>query len=83
VIFDPRKFKAGAKVRIADLAVLEGFLRTWTGHHKLTRDQLQCAGQVAEVQEAAMYHGGDIIYLLQGIPGIWHEHLLEPASDST
>jgi hypothetical protein len=23
-----------------------------------------------------MYHGADILYELEGMPGIWHQHLL-------
>jgi hypothetical protein len=59
VVYDPAKFKDGTKVRIANLAQLENFFHTWDGHHKLTRDQLQYSGQIAEIKESAMYHGRD------------------------
>ena len=39
--------------------------------------QLQSAGKVATVVRASMYHGGDQLYELTGVPGIWHERLLE------
>ena len=29
--------------------------------------------------DPAKYHGGDIIYKLVDIPGIWHEQCLSPA----
>ena len=79
MIFDPRKFKVGSKVRIANRERLIEFIRTWKFHHKLTEEQLHFGGHVAEVTEAGMYHGGDVIYQLKDIPGTWHEALLEPS----
>jgi hypothetical protein len=66
-------------VRIADAERLREFRRTWTLHHKLAEEQIKHGRRVTQVAEAAMYHGGDVIYKLEGVPGIWHERLLEPA----
>jgi hypothetical protein len=75
--YDPAKFKDGAKVRIRDRATLEEFLRTWKFHHKLEDEQLPYAGRVATVKSSGMYHGGDVLYQLEDVPGIWHEQLLQ------
>ncbi len=77
--YDPAKFAKGAKVRISARAALEEFLRTWQFHHKLQPEQLDYAGQVAKVISSGMYHGGDILYELKNVPGIWHEQCLEAA----
>ena len=77
MIFDPRKFKVGSKVRFAEYPALAEFRQTWNFHHPLGDEQLSWAGKTAEVTEASMYHGGDIIYRLKDIPGVWHERLLE------
>ncbi len=69
-------FNEGASVRLADRAVLEEFIRTWKLHHKLESEQLKYAGRMAEVEGVFMYHGGDILYKLKDIPGVWHQHLL-------
>jgi len=36
------------------------------------------AGREGFVGEISAYHGGDLLYVLGGIPGFWHEELLEP-----
>ena len=76
--YDPVIFRVGTMVRIASRPVLEGLLRpTYKYHHPLSPDQLEYAGQSAKVLTTAMYHGGDVLYTLEGIPGIWHERILE------
>ena len=77
--YDPAKFKDGARIRIRDLATLEEFLRTWKLHNKLEVEQLPYAGRTATVKSSGMYHGGDVLYHLEGVPGIWHEQLLQSA----
>jgi hypothetical protein len=74
------EFPQGSKVRIVSRSFLEEFLKTWTLHNKLEPDQLAYAGQVAEVESVGFYHGGDELYRLKGIPGIWHEQCLEATS---
>jgi hypothetical protein len=72
------KFPDGTKVRIAPRVLLDVFLRDWKYHHKLDPGQLSYAGSIAEVQSSSFYHGGDVLYILKDIPGIWHEQCLEP-----
>ncbi len=64
-------------VRIAARTVLDEFFRSYKLHHPLQETQLEHAGKIAKVIRASMYHGGDQLYELRGIPGIWHERLLE------
>jgi hypothetical protein len=70
------KFPAGSRVRIAEMEELEKFQRTWRYHHKLEPTQLAYAGKLAEVKGVSFYHGGDVLYELRDIPGIWHEQCL-------
>ena len=71
------EFSIGSTVRIASRSFLENFLRNWKLHHRLEPEQLNYAGQIGEVESVAFYHGGDELYRLKGIPGIWHENCLE------
>jgi len=71
------EFPKGSSVRILGRPMLEGFLASWKYHNKLTSEQLNYAGQIAEVESVSYYHGGDELYVLKGIPGIWHEQCLE------
>lgn len=70
------KFEAGDMVQIADRLALDQFLQSWKFHHPLQREQLEYARKVAQVAQALMYHGGDIMYVLEGVPGIWHQRLV-------
>lgn len=74
------QFPVGSEVRIADSAVLEQFRRTWRLHNPLTDEQLAFAGQVSIVSKVAFYHGGDPLYVLSNVPGLWHEGLLSSCS---
>ena len=74
--YDPAKYKDGATVRIGPRAQLESFLQTWKLHHKLQEEQVAFAGRVSKVKKSYIYHGGDVLYELENIPGIWHEQLL-------
>ena len=73
-------FPIGTRVRVVDPVELAEFKRTWTFHHRLTDDQLAYGGRQAVVERVLYYHGGDILYILRGIPGIWHEVCLKPDS---
>jgi len=73
------EFEVGADVRIADRAFLEEFLEAGQYHNELEPDQLEFAGRVAKVKAVNFFHGGDEIYTLDGIPGVWHEECLSPA----
>jgi hypothetical protein len=80
--YDPTKFRQGSKVRVADRAILEEFLRTWKYHHKLQAEQLEHAGKIARVKNSGMYHGGAILYELEDLPGTWHECCLEAVQET-
>jgi hypothetical protein len=70
------EFSEGTIVRIADEGSLKQFLRDWRWHNPLTVEQLQFAGRPAKVRSIGFYHGGDELYELEGIPGVWHEECL-------
>jgi hypothetical protein len=71
------EFPKGSTVKIASSSSLASFLKTWNLHNKLEPDQLNFADQVAEVESVGFYHGGDELYRLKGVPGIWHEECLD------
>lgn len=71
------EFPKGSTVKIADCASLEEFLRTWKFHHKLQTEQLRYADKVAKVKSVGFYHGGDELYELKGVPGLWHEQCFD------
>ena len=70
------KFAIGTTVQVADRASLEEFKRRWKYHHPLEPFQIDCAGSVAKVKDVGFYHGGDVLYTLEGVPGTWHEECL-------
>jgi hypothetical protein len=73
-------FPEGSKVRITGRAELERFRESWKFHNPLAVEQLTFAGQSSRVSKVAFYHGGDPLYVLEGVPGVWHESCL--VSDS-
>ena len=74
-------FCKGERVKIASSDALAQFRRTWRFHHKLVEEQLSFADQIARVESTGSYHGGDMLYWLEGIPGTWHECCLTKVSD--
>jgi hypothetical protein len=72
-------FPVGTVLRIADRVFLDDFKATWEYHHKLTTEQVGFAGEQTRVAQVGFYHGGDALYTLAGIPGLWHEQCLRPA----
>ena len=70
------RFPVGTRVRIAELQDLARFLADWKQHHPLEPEQLQHAGEVTTVREVTYYQGGDPLYKLEDVPGIWHEACL-------
>ena len=74
-------FKLGAEVLIADLPALETFVRGWRYHNPLRQEQLAYAGRLARVARVGFYHGGDPLYELENIPGVWHEICLRNAGN--
>jgi hypothetical protein len=71
------EYPEGTKVKVASRDVLENLLDTWKYHNKLDPIRLDFAGTVAEVESVGFYHGGDELYKLKGLPGIWHEVCLK------
>jgi hypothetical protein len=70
------RFTLGTSVRVVDRVTLEEFRRAWTWHHRLEPSQLAYADVVASVRRISYYHGGDVLYELDGAPGTWHESCL-------
>ena len=66
-------------MRIQNKETLERFMAEWKLHNPLTADQLAFVGKTATVGEVGFYHGGDVLYQLKGVPGVWHEQCLEGA----
>ena len=73
------EFEIGSEVRVADRAFLEKFLEAGQYHNELEPEQLAFAGRIAKVKAVDFFTGGDEIYTLQGIPGVWHEECLSAA----
>jgi UDP-N-acetylglucosamine--N-acetylmuramyl-(pentapeptide) pyrophosphoryl-undecaprenol N-acetylglucosamine transferase len=71
------KFPVGTGVRIVHRDVLEDFMRTWKFHNKLRPEQLEYAGDAGKIKSVGFYHGGDVLYEIENIPGIWHERCLQ------
>jgi hypothetical protein len=69
-------FPVGSLVRIADRETLEHFRTTWRYHNPLTEEQVAFAGREAAVTAVGFYHGGDVLYTLRDVPGVWHEQCL-------
>jgi len=70
-------FPLGTKVRIKSREFLQEFQRTWKFHDPLKDFQLEYAGRIGTVSWLGYYFGGDELYALEGIPGIWNEPCLE------
>jgi hypothetical protein len=75
------KYVKGSSVKIVSRQELESFRDTWGLHHKLEDEQLSYADHIARVRSVGFYHGGDVLYELEAIPGIWHECCLRAISN--
>jgi hypothetical protein len=69
-------FPKGAKVRIKSRGFLDSFRDTWRYHTPLQPEQVEFADRVSEVESVGFYHGGDVLYTLRSVPGVWHEQCL-------
>jgi len=74
------EFPVGTVVRVVNRPQLDEFMKTWRFHHPLTEDQLAYGGVQSRVSDVGFYHGGDELYHLEGVPGIWHENCLDPTT---
>lgn len=70
------RFVVGSRVRVAGRAALETFKASWRYHNPITDQQLEAAGCLATVKAVGFYHGGDPLYELSEVPGLWHEQCL-------
>jgi hypothetical protein len=66
----------GRRVRVQSRPMLERFKADWKYHHPLSDEQLGFADVDTDVVDVSYYHGGDPLYQLRGIPGLWHEPCL-------
>jgi hypothetical protein len=73
------EFPVGTAVRVVERKQLETFAQTWRLHNPLRPEQLAFAGVTARVASVGFYHGGDELYSLEGVPGVWHEACLRLA----
>ena len=71
------QFPKESVVRVKSRAALESFKQEWRFHNPLKSAQLDCAGKEGRVVAIGVYHGGDILYTLDQMPGVWHEQCLE------
>lgn len=60
------RYPVGSPVKIAPPEELEAFMRTYKYHHPLVPEQLRYAGMLTIVRTVEYYHGGDVIYTLEG-----------------
>ncbi len=73
-------YPEGSRVKIASREILESFMRpNWKYHDPVQPEQLVYAGRTTVVKQIGYYHGGDVLYWFQDIPGTWHEACLKPA----
>jgi len=75
-LYNP-EFPKGTRVRIVGRALLEEFMQTWKHHNPLQTDQPKFHDVEAIVEDVGFHHGGDELYKLKDVPGIWHEQCLK------
>jgi hypothetical protein len=78
-----QEYPTDSVVKIASREALEEFMMTWKLHNKLQPEQLDYAGKTGKVKSCGFYHGGYELYQIEGIPGIWHEQLLQACTPSS
>lgn len=71
------RWPVGSRVRVVSRELLDGFSRTWHYHHALRPEQLPFAGRDTTVRGVGYYHGGDVLYELDAVPGLWLEQCVE------
>lgn len=72
------QFEEGAMVKVRSKADLERFQAEWQYHNPITAEQIEYADRTARIAEIGYYHGGEPLYRLEGLPGVWHEPCLAP-----
>lgn len=74
------QFPKGSTVRVKDSAALASFKKEWCYHNPLQDAQLACAGKEGKVSAVSFYHGGDVLYSIEAMPGLWHEQCVQIAT---
>ena len=69
-------FESGKQIRVLDRGFLENFVSSWKLHNPLVPEQIDFARKIATIKSVGFYHGGDPLYVLENIPGVWHEQCL-------
>ena len=64
-------------MQIRDRAGLETFRASRRFHNSLQPEQLAWAGRRGRVNQVGLYHGGDPLYSLHDLAGVWHESCLK------
>jgi hypothetical protein len=77
------EFPEGSLVKVVSRPLLERFRREWNLHNKLEEAQIHYADATAPVTSVGYYHGGDELYMLEGVPGIWHEECLNAVGEQS
>jgi hypothetical protein len=67
------KYPTGSLVNVAKRDIL----------NKLQAEQLDYAGKTGKIKSVGFYHGGDVLYEIEGVPGIWHERCLEACTSTS
>jgi hypothetical protein len=71
-------YPIGSTVRVKSVAYLTAFRSRWRYHNNVTEEMLPLGGTLTTVKRVGYYHGGDPLYVLDGLPGmVWHEECLE------
>jgi hypothetical protein len=39
--------------------------------------------KTGKIKSVGFYHGGDVLYEIEGVPGIWHERCLEACTSTS
>jgi hypothetical protein len=61
---------------MVDRNALERFRQNWEYDNPLRPSMLGFAGRAAVVHDVGFHHGGDPLYVLLDIPGVWREACL-------
>jgi hypothetical protein len=70
-------YPVGSRVEIASRDVLERYQRpSYQFHDPISDVQLGFAGRTATVATVNYYFGGDALYTLDDVPGVWLEECL-------
>ena len=75
-VLTKRSFPRVAKSKLRTVLFWKTSTEQWKSQHNLKPEQLGFADEIASVSSVGFYHGGDELYELEGVPGLWHEACL-------